>query len=756
MGFPTTAVLDSFDRENEDPLSDSGNWGGLIWPSGPDGGYSPPRMELVSDAAVAAASPTVYASAYWKTACSGAVEVWGRVNGYNSGPFVACNYSNPGTDSPTGYFLQALAYEGGGVALFRQDPDEIVSLATLGESDFTDGGLLGMSVVNGVISVYTQDGLQGTVGDNTYTRGYLGIGYGESADDGAGFTAFGGGASAADSIPQFPQVSTQSGLFLQVTDLQGNPISGDGHPMPIRTYTSAQVVIPLSAGRSGSFDMSFYEKVVADLNVAEAVVKVFYRNPKGTMQLVLQGIVLNKTDDFDSAVTSVNLIDSTVRLQRRYLGYNHYSVMLTFGEQISDGDVNALTGGDFDGVESIYGLPLDGTGLRLLLLDASHGAMDWRGWPVATNAQFLDVPAMGIRYEPGVNSVDNANRQPLYNDEGVPPAGIPPNDPTADYSSSDYISATVTEGSYDLTDVVMPSGYTLDDVVEYYWITGDGIADFAQVESVSTADDNTITMTQAATASGSDVQITLEGSVYATPSRGDCVYDDWTDMVQAQGGLECDFIPVDADYNGPSGATWYPGQLCELYTANRVGSDRSQGNAEGNTPLVFVHGIGGFHLTHAPDADSLITYEVQVAPGGPNDPLDMFSKVTVIANTVETYGVWEDWEQATSAGDGDDPISNQVLLNRAAAILTAYQSPPQFCTATIDTDAVGAACYGSDFYLGDTVTVYGKKGYVTVGPVAMRITQITISQADQDGNCQLGLTLVPYLTATVDPTEEDY
>lgn len=516
------------------------------------------------------------------------------------------------------------------------------------------------------------------------------------------------------------------GLRLVACKLDGSAIGVTGHPLPLHTDQTPQVTIPLSDSRTGQMDVSMYEPIAGALTSAQIVVKVLYRNPKGANVLVLNGIVLTKHDDFDAGTTTVQLHDSTIRLKKRYLGYNHYSIMLGLGEQVSDPNVNAFTGGSFNGVSSAYGIPLDGTGVRLMLMDASHGASDWPG------GGFSSVPALGIR-----TGKDNANRQPLYGSGGEP-AGVPP----AGFS----ITANASTTSNVLTGVVWPAGFTAANAAQYMAVDGPSgvIPDFTYVVS---ATGTTITLNQNPTANSTGGAFALEAAAYCQLSRGDCVYDDITQMVQAQGGFECDWIPVDATNLGFSGAAWLPGQLCELYTDNRVGTDRSQGNAGGHTPVVFVHGEGGFHLQHEPDANQLITYIVEVGPGGPTDALDEYNKAVYEANTVDTYGIWESWVQATSAGTGDTPISNQVLTNRAAAVLTAYQQVPQFCTASIDTDSVGKYAYGTDFFLGDTVTVYAKKGYVTVGPVAMRIISIGISQKDPEGNCKLDLTLVPHLTA---------
>ncbi len=185
--------------------------------------------------------------------------------------------------------------------------------------------------------------------------------------------------------------------------------------------------------------------------------------------------------------------------------------------------------------------------------------------------------------------------------------------------------------------------------------------------------------------------------------------------------------------------------MCEVYTADRVGSDRYVGNTAGNTPVMFVHGEGGFHLTFAPDADQMVTFATQVGPGGQADPNDYFNKVSLICDSANTYGFYQDWEQAQVAGTGDTPISNALLANRAEAILTGYQYPPKFMSARIDSDKVAKYVYGDDFFLGDTITVYAKKGNVTVGPLAARITQISLTQTDENGNVQIDLTLVPHI-----------
>lgn len=743
MSFPNTGELDGFTRANG---ALGTGWDGPIF-AGDD------TLAIVSDQAAPPDETTGgYAEAYRTTTLAAACEVWAKFTSTTGQPFVMACLTDPNTSSPSGYIAYALSDTE--VLLGRMDAGDLHALDDWSGLDTIGAGGLGFDVAaDGTITAYYLPAggswtLLGAVSDDTYTSGKIGLGYWNGSDPEAAFTSFGGGgtytgggASIPDATRPVPAVPpARRGLLLTVCDLTGAPlVEGSSAPLPVQTPDQPQVTIPLSDSRTGQLAVSMYEPIAGALEAATTVVKCVYINPKGDAILVLNGMVLNPQEDYDAATVTVTLHDHTIRLKKRYLGYNHYSIMLGIGDTVSDGNVNAYTGGDFNGITSDYGIPLDGTGLRLMMMDTSHGASDWPG------GGFTGIPSMGIR--PGV---DNANRQPVYGVEGIPPAGV------------DGWTATTVEGSDTLTSVDMSGATWADgtsgtptwaDLVQYAALYGTGIADFAQIVSTDEGA-GTIQMSQPATANGTAVAMTTEAAIYCQLSRGDCVYDDWTDMVQAQGAFECDFIPIDKANLGISGGTWEAGQFVELYTDNRVGTDRSQSQTA-VTPVVFVHGIGGFHLVASPDADQLITYEVQVGPGGPWDPLDILNKITMNSSTgVETYGVWEDWEQNTSAGTGDSPISNQTLADRAEAVLTGYQNPPKFLTCTIDIDEVSQYCYGTDFFLGDTVTVYAKKGYRTLGPMDVRITSVGITQVDHDGNCQLTLTLVPFLTADAGISED--
>jgi len=521
-------------------------------------------------------------------------------------------------------------------------------------------------------------------------------------------------------------VPPRRGVMLYATDLSGSP-KGDntvGYPLPIRTWQKPQVTVPLSDSRTGAFTISMYEPIAEKLTAGDTAIKAFYTNPKGTSVFLINGIVLLPTSDYDAGTISLTLIDPTERLKHRFVTYDSISVELSLATTVSDANVNAYTGGSFNGENSVYGIPLDGRGLRVLLYDAAAGTTERGG----------TVP-FGLR-----TGLDSATPQPPYGTGGVPPGGV-----------YDF-TATSTIGSTSLTGVSFTGATwngagspTIADVLQYMRLDGPGIPAFTVVSSAS---GSTIVMSLPATASGTVTNgFTAEDAIYCQITRGDNSYQDFLSMANAQGGLECDWIPVDATHLGYSGAAWVAGQMAELYTADRVGTDRSQSNTGGIPPVVFVHGQHGVHITHAPDADQTITYSVNVGPGGPADPLDQYNKAEVIATVpAGVYGYYQSWNMATNAGTGDTPISNRVLKNRCLAELTGYQVPPDFVTITCDSDALLPFTYGDDFFLGDTVTVAAHKGYKSF-QADCRVTSIGVSQVDENGNCQLVLTAVPYLIA---------
>src|ERR1035441_4404977 len=94
--------------------------------------------------------------------------------------------------------------------------------------------------------------------------------------------------------------------------------------------------------------------------------------------LILNGIVVQPTSDFDAATIAFTVHDPTLRLKHRYLSWDHASIYLgrgltvdnpvvgsgVYGTPSFDPGVDAFSGGSFDGGESVYGHPPDRAGLR--------------------------------------------------------------------------------------------------------------------------------------------------------------------------------------------------------------------------------------------------------------------------------------------------------------------------------------------------------------------------------------------------------
>lgn len=230
------------------------------------------------------------------------------------------------------------------------------------------------------------------------------------------------------------------------------------------------------------------------------------------------------------------------------------------------------------------------------------------------------------------------------------------------------------------------------------------------------------------------------GALYVSVARGDNCWEDMQSMNQAADGFEADFRPFDADHASLSGGAWATGLMVELITQPLLGMDRSQGNTAGNDPVVFVHGVGGFHLVSEPDANSMCNYAVEVQPGGPNDPNDINGIAQVRDNaSISKYGIWEKW------GSSGQIEGLAVLANRGVALVTGGAEPPKFMTATCDDDLPCGYLFIRDFDVGDFVTVYAKRGYCMVREKA-RITRVQVNQKDSYGNTNLEIELVPAFT----------
>ena len=200
MAFPTTSLLDSFNRADEDPLSGSGNWSGPIL-------LNMNKMKVVGNATM---QSTVIASqsgsSYWNAANFGpGVEAYVTIvtmwQNNSSDLWLWVNGSAENTSGVDGYTLYIR--QSGGVyrwRLFRKDNGVETQLGgDIGSQAIANGDAIGLEVRSGgTFQAYYKPsgGSWATVGttrsDNTYTSGHIGYSKG-FVDTTSVLDDFGGG-----------------------------------------------------------------------------------------------------------------------------------------------------------------------------------------------------------------------------------------------------------------------------------------------------------------------------------------------------------------------------------------------------------------------------------------------------------------------------------------------------------------------------------------------------------------------------------
>lgn len=188
MSFPTTSVLDDFNRANESPLSQAGAWS--------DDGSN--GLQLVSNAVSSSSSnKQSHRTTQPPANCEAFVTIATKPSDGQS-VNVRARISSLGT-SPNGYFVHALASSGTDVlTIQRFDAGANTTLATVNQ-EFASGDSIGIQIVGSRIGLWYKASagswteLTSTT-DATYTAaGYIGIG---------GFStswtldSFGGGAAS--------------------------------------------------------------------------------------------------------------------------------------------------------------------------------------------------------------------------------------------------------------------------------------------------------------------------------------------------------------------------------------------------------------------------------------------------------------------------------------------------------------------------------------------------------------------------------
>lgn len=202
MSFPTTSIIDTFNRANENPLATSSS--GTTWTTSPTGGT---QLQVSTNAATAAAAgvgaqdltPTYGpdSEAYFDASTIGA----------SSQPFgVWMNVQTPGAGTESGYEILYRAASSA-VRVFRVDTDTLTQLGADISATFSAGDGFGASNVGGTITPYQRTSgtwnALATRTDSTYGAGKIAA---QCASD-AVIDNFGGGTvAAATATPVLPVV----------------------------------------------------------------------------------------------------------------------------------------------------------------------------------------------------------------------------------------------------------------------------------------------------------------------------------------------------------------------------------------------------------------------------------------------------------------------------------------------------------------------------------------------------------------------
>jgi len=176
VSFPSTPILDTFNRANEGPPP-SANWA--------SSGYwiaSSNNLKVVSNQCV-----PIFANgeSYWSNTTFGPdSEAYCSVTG--STESIHCvRLSNPGHGTSDGYFVD---WEGGKAFIERMDNGSATLLGALIAVAFGSGDVLGVSAVGSSISAHRNGSSIGTRTDATYnSAGFVGLLASAAVDD------FGGG-----------------------------------------------------------------------------------------------------------------------------------------------------------------------------------------------------------------------------------------------------------------------------------------------------------------------------------------------------------------------------------------------------------------------------------------------------------------------------------------------------------------------------------------------------------------------------------
>ena len=207
-------------------------------------------------------------------------------------------------------------------------------------------------------------------------------------------------------------------------------------------------------------------------------------------------------------------------------------------------------------------------------------------------------------------------------------------------------------------------------------------------------------------------------------ARSDQVWNAMVQLSQIDGALDFELEPVDNVSQ----------TYAKLNTYTKQGTDRSAtvqfhyGTGLSNLEdLEFQEGEEYVNLVHVQDRDK--KYRVTT------------TNATALART-GPYIAWD----ATDF-DGTRPGITQaeaetVLGAYGRGIITAYSQPLTALTATLPVDTDTSLRYGTDFFIGDTIGVAGKDGFLNLPLGAYRVESVGLNLEGSDGATRTSLDVV--------------
>ena len=204
-------------------------------------------------------------------------------------------------------------------------------------------------------------------------------------------------------------------------------------------------------------------------------------------------------------------------------------------------------------------------------------------------------------------------------------------------------------------------------------------------------------------------------------SRSDQVWNSLVQLSQTQ-GPDFELEPVD------NVAQTY----AKLNTFTKQGTDRSAtvqfhyGTGLSNLEdLEFQEGEEYVNLVHVQDRDK--KYRVTT------------TNATALART----GPYIAWDATDFDATGMTQAEAETVLGaHGADLITAYSQPLTALTATLPVDTDTSLRYGTDFFIGDTIGVAGKDGFLNLPLGAYRVESVGLNLEGSDGATRTSLDVV--------------